>query len=153
MLIKKRAIISGFLGASASFTAKIALSPDSPSPSLVQSICRESLLPFLSPHLTAIQGDDDLISYVCPSLSLATRGLCLMLMVGLNMLMISSFLVGMNESGSVVGTALTTAANFSCSAVYGILFFEEHVSLTWWFGASLIAVGMWLLSSVKLVGS
>jgi hypothetical protein len=24
-------------------------------------------------------------------------------------------LVGMNESGSVVGTALTTAANFSCS--------------------------------------
>ena len=115
MLIKKRAIISGFLGASASFTAKIALSPDSPSPSLVQSICRESLLPFLSPHLTAIQGDDDLISYVCPSLSLATRGLCLLLMVGLNMLMISSFLVGMNESGSVVGTALTTAANFSCS--------------------------------------
>ena len=36
-------------------------------------------------------------------------------MIGVNALMISSFLDGMNESGSVVGTALSTAANFSFS--------------------------------------
>jgi hypothetical protein len=36
-------------------------------------------------------------------------------MIGVNLLMVSSFLDGMNESGSVVGTALSTAANFSFS--------------------------------------
>lgn len=36
-------------------------------------------------------------------------------MIGLNAGMISYFLDGMNESGSVVGTALSTAANFSFS--------------------------------------
>ena len=48
-------------------------------------------------------------------MSLATRGICLLCMIGVNAVMISSFLDGMNESGSVVGTALSTAANFSCS--------------------------------------
>jgi len=41
-------------------------------------------------------------------------------MIGVNLLMVSSFLDGMNESGSVVGTALSTAANFSFS-VSGLL--------------------------------
>ena len=36
-------------------------------------------------------------------------------MISVNAIMISSFVEGMNESGSVVGTALSTAANFSCS--------------------------------------
>eukprot|EP00956_Cyclotella_meneghiniana_P016014 scaffold25041_cov66-Cyclotella_meneghiniana.AAC.8 len=49
---------------------------------------------------------------------------------------------GMNESGSVAGTSLSTAANFSCS---------EYVSIGWYFGAALIGVGMWLLSAVALV--
>eukprot|EP00986_Skeletonema_menzelii_P011493 scaffold5917_cov135-Skeletonema_menzelii.AAC.5 len=62
----------------------------------------------------------------------------------------STFLDGMNESGSVVGTALSTAANFSFSALYGILFFEEHVPISWFFGATMIAIGMYLLSSVTL---
>jgi len=74
-------------------------------------------------------------------------------MIGVNAVMISSFLDGMNESGSVVGTSLSTAANFSCSAIYGILFFGEIVPISWYFGAALIASGMWLLSSVTLVDS
>ena len=52
---------------------------------------------------------------LCSSMSLLARGLCLLCTIGTNALMIGSFLDGMNESGSVVGTALSTAANFSCS--------------------------------------
>jgi len=97
--------------------------------------------------------DEDAMSWVCPAVALATRGICLLCMIGANAIMISSFLDGMNESGSVVGTSLSTAANFSCSAMYGIIFFGEFVPVAWYFGAALIAAGMWLLSSVKLVDS
>jgi uncharacterized membrane protein len=38
----------------------------------------------------------------------------------------------------------------SLQAVYGILFFEEQVPISWFFGATLIALGMYLLSSVTL---
>ena len=34
--------------------------------------------------------------------------------------------------------------------MYGILFFEEYVPMSWYFGATLIACGMWILSSVTL---
>ena len=126
MSINKRAIISGALGASASLIAKLALAPDSPVPSAVNSFCKNSLLRESIPISAVDDGlqDNDcsvgsliwmIQPSVCPSLALATRGLCLLCMIGLNAWMISSFLDGMNESGSVVGTSLSTAANFSCS--------------------------------------
>ena len=52
---------------------------------------------------------------MCTIIAFASRGICLLLMIGVNAVMISSFLDGMNESGSVAGTSLSTAANFSCS--------------------------------------
>ncbi|KAL7485892.1 hypothetical protein ACHAW6_011582 [Cyclotella cf. meneghiniana] len=137
--INKKAILSGALGASASLIAKLALSPDSPVPSSVHSSCRTLF--------------ESVAISLCPALSLASRVFFLLLMIGLNAIMISSFLDGMNESGSVVGSALSTAANFSCSALYGAVFFQEYVSLTWYLGATLIGIGMWLLSSVALIGS
>ena len=139
--VKRAAIISGALGSTASFIAKLALSPDSPAPSTIQSICIE--------NINNINNDNDL-TWICPYTSLITRGICLLCMIGVNALMISSFLDGMNESGSVVGTALSTAANFSFSAMYGI-FFGEVVPLPWYLGATLIACGMWALSSVSVV--
>ncbi|KAL7543952.1 hypothetical protein ACHAXR_013365 [Thalassiosira sp. AJA248-18] len=144
MSFNTRAILSGALGATASFIAKLALSPDSPVPSTVHSFCAANI------HQL---NNDESLSWLCPSISLATRGICLVCMIGVNAIMISSFLDGMNESGSVVGTALSTAANFSCSAMYGIAFFGEVVPLSWYFGATLIASGTWLLSSVTLVES
>ena len=51
-------------------------------------------------------------------MALLSRCLCLLLMIGLNAGMMSYFLDGMNESGSVAGTSLSTAANFSCSVSY-----------------------------------
>ncbi|KAL7490361.1 hypothetical protein ACHAWX_000243 [Stephanocyclus meneghinianus] len=181
--INKKAILSGALGASASLIAKLALSPDSPVPSSVHSSCRTLF--------------ESVAVSLCPALSFASRVICLLLMIGLNAIMISSFLDGMNESGSVVGSALSTAANFSCSvsqlilvhvstfflgdckltlfwggrrliqptycdhstfksslqALYGAVFFREYVSMTWYLGATLIGIGMWMLSSVALIGS
>eukprot|EP00804_Cyclotella_cryptica_P020251 CCRYP_015879-RA/>CCRYP_015879-RA protein AED:0.06 eAED:0.06 QI:1674/1/0.6/1/0.25/0/5/138/139 len=139
MPINNKAILSGALGASASLIAKLALSPDSPVPSSVNSICRNLF--------------ESVEFALCPALALVSRLICLLLMIGLNAVMISSFLDGMNASGSVVGTALSTAANFSCSALYGAIFFQEYVSMAWYFGATLIGIGMWLLSSIELIGS
>ena len=108
--LNTHAILSGALGATASFIAKLALSPDSPVPSAIYSFCIANIQ-----H----QEDDDTgLSWVCPAASLATRGICLLCMIGVNAIMISSFLDGMNESGSVVGTALSTAANFTGSVSY-----------------------------------
>ena len=112
MSINKRAIISGALGATASFIAKLAVSPESPVPSTVDTFCIDTITTFQN------NAGDDLLcdfTWVCPYVSLITRGLCLLCMVGVNVLMVSSFLDGMDESGSVVGTALSTAANFSLS--------------------------------------
>ena len=112
MSINKRAIISGALGATASFIAKLALSPESPIPSTVDTFCIDAITKFQN------NAGDDLLcdfTWICPYVSLITRGLCLLCMIGVNALMISSFLDGMDESGSVVGTSLSTAANFSCS--------------------------------------
>ena len=59
---------------------------------------------------------------MCTIIAFASRGICLLLMIGVNAVMISSFLDGMNESGSVAGTSLSTAANFSCSvSIYYVL--------------------------------
>ena len=104
--INKLAILSGALGATASLIAKLALSPDSPIPNYVQSTC----LDYVS--------DDS--ANICPIMALLSRGACLLLMIGLNAGMMSYFLDGMNESGSVAGTSLSTAANFSCSVSYWI---------------------------------
>ncbi|KAL3794596.1 hypothetical protein ACHAWO_005441 [Cyclotella atomus] len=138
--INKQAILS----ATASLIAKLALSPTSPIPTLVHDTCRSynlsSLLHFDASFFNTITNNN---IDTCTLLALLSRGLCLLLMIGVNAIMISSFVDGMNESGSVAGTSLSTAANFSVS----------YVSTSWYFGAILIGVGMWLLSSVALVES
>jgi uncharacterized membrane protein len=71
-------------------------------------------------------------------------------MVLLNILMVGTFLEGMEESGSVAGTALASAASFGTSALWGVLFFNEKVNTTWLFGFGLVVIGASMLSTVKL---
>lgn len=78
------------------------------------------------------------------------RGLCLLMMIGCNAVMLSTFLGGMQESGTVAGTALSNAANFTLSALYGMLFFDESMNATWMLGFGMILSGVWLLSTVRL---
>lgn len=114
--INKLAILSGTLGATASLIAKLALSPTSPIPTFVDTTC----INFINADATPEDGFStiDFIYFsadICSLAALASRGICLLFMITLNAVMISSFLDGMNESGSVAGTSLATAANFSCS--------------------------------------
>ena len=75
------------------------------------------------------------------------RGLLLATMVGMNMLMVASFVKGIQASGSVAGTALSTASNFATSALLGYLFFGETHPARWWLGFCCVAVGVLLLST------
>lgn len=74
-------------------------------------------------------------------------------MIGTNAVMMATFLDGMNESGTVAGTALANAANFTLSAIYGVLFFEESISTMWVVGFAMILAGVWILSGIQLEGN
>lgn len=63
--------------------------------------------------------------------------------------MVGSFLEGMEESGSVAGTAMANAANFVASSFFGFVLWNEEFSTTWMFGFALVIVGTMLLSTVK----
>lgn len=75
------------------------------------------------------------------------RAFCFLLMLGCNAGMLGSFLSGMEESGSVAGTSLSSAANFSVSALLGYVLWGEHFNLQWWFGFSMVILGVLLLST------
>ena len=71
----------------------------------------------------------------------------------MNALMMGSFLDGMEESGSVAGTGLATAANFGTSAMLGIWLWNEKVDGVWLMGFTLVLCGALLLSQVQSVHS
>ena len=82
-------------------------------------------------------------------MEIATRGISVLIMLACNALMLGSFLQAMDESGSVAGTALATAANFTVSAVYGFCLWGDEFSLQWLFGFSLVILGVVLLSTMS----
>jgi len=137
-----RAIISGFFAGSASCMAKLALAPDSHIPQWAKDTCVH--------YWPSDVLDDAEIDYLCLAVGLLPRGIFLIFMVVLNLIMVATFLDGMNESGSVVATALAAGTNFSISAMYGILIFKEEVSLLWCCGFAMILSGVWLLLSVNI---
>lgn len=136
MTVLRLAVLSGILGASASCLAKFALAPESPVVLWTRDAC------FVH------QRDTD--SKICDIVAWAPRGLCLLLMILLNILMVGTFLEGMEESGSVAGTGLATAANFCASALFGILLWNETVNQMWLFGFCLVVTGAGILSTVKM---
>ena len=128
--IKKRAIISGFLGASASAFGKLGLSAyliDSGVTSWLARTCSQTNLM-----------NEAWCDQVCNT---AVRGICVIFMVFINAMMMGSFLEGLEESGSVAAVALSTASNFSVSALYGVLFFKEQVNMMWCVGFIMILIG------------
>jgi multidrug transporter EmrE-like cation transporter len=172
---------SGFLGATASCLAKLALSADEDSPLyLFRQQCAKRLTEDLDVILMRqgnfIVGElmvkyrivlmhkwkylQQVIQNValdlhifevewCQTLSWIPRVLCLLLVVTLNVFMVASFLRGIRESGSVAGTALSSASNFACSAMYGYLFYNETFTQTWWMGFASVVSGVLILSTVQ----
>lgn len=148
------AAASGVLGATASCFGKFAFDPDSVVASVVhQTFCKISnndnqstaLFQFqwVSSDITALFQQYDICTWIC-SVFLA-RGLCLVAMLLCNAAMLGTFLRGLEESGSVAGTALSTAFNFFASAAYGYFLWGERFSPTWWAGFTMVTSGMMLL--------
>ena len=74
---------------------------------------------------------------------------CVVAMITTNAYMIASFLRGIQESGSIAGTSLSTAANFVASAMFGKLFFQEPTNGQWWVGFVMVLLGVMILSNCK----
>lgn len=85
----------------------------------------------------------------CQFLLLGPRIVCFIAMLLMNAYMLAAFLKGMQHSGSVVGTAITTACNFATSALWGALVWNERFVSTWWLGFFCVMAGVLLLSSVQ----
>lgn len=124
------ALLSGFLGATASCLGKYAFDPESSVAVWVQKVCRSHLEGALCDHVHYLP-----------------RGLCFVAMLVCNAFMLGSFVSGMQESGSVAGTALSSAANFIVSALYGYLLWNERFEAQWWLGFGLVLTGVMVLST------
>ncbi|CAB9518875.1 expressed unknown protein [Seminavis robusta] len=123
-------LLSGAFGALASCLAKFAFSTDT----------------FLTTSI--LEGCND--KQYCYLLVYSARGLCFVGTLALNIFMVGSFLEGMEESGSIAGTAMSTAANFVVSSALGFLLWEEEFSRTWLMGFLCVVVGTILLSTVHV---
>jgi hypothetical protein len=89
----------------------------------------------------------------CQALTLPARLLCIVGMMFLNAYMIASFLRGMQESGSIVAPSLSTASNFTASAIYGALLWHEQMNVQWCAGFVCVLVGvMFLSNTTQIVG-
>jgi uncharacterized membrane protein len=138
--VRGSALISGFLGAAASCFAKFAFEPDLQSVQWIRTSC-----PMAFPRW-----NHAVVLSLCTVAELVPRGLFLLAMIACNATMLGTFLEGMQESGSVAGTALTSAANFTASAIFGAALFDERFPVEWWVGFSRVVVGSMLLSTVRV---
>ena len=130
------ALFSGLLGATASCFAKFAFDPDSIIALQTQTFCEAAI------DLPDVAGQS-----ACYWVALVVaRGLCFACMIACNAYMLGTFLKGMEESGSVAGTALSTASNFVVSACFGYVLWGERFSVLWWTGFGMVISGVMLLS-------
>jgi drug/metabolite transporter (DMT)-like permease len=150
MRIRQRALLSGVLGACASCLAKFALSNESPLRWIRQG-CNQ--LEFAKVLLVMISFVAPTIeeTHVCVAVEWVCRLICLVGMIITNAFMMGAFLEGMEESGSVAGAGLVTAANFGTSALLGLWLWNEQVHRLWFLGFAMVLCGAVLLSQVTTV--
>jgi hypothetical protein len=109
MVPRGKALVSGMLAAASSCVAKLCLKSDSWIPTTVGKLCRE-IYYFQNDSLNT-----SLTLVACDKLAILSQVMSMVLVIFLNGLMMSKFLDGLEESGSISATALSTAANFSFS--------------------------------------
>jgi drug/metabolite transporter (DMT)-like permease len=122
------ALMSGFLGALASCLGKIALDTSRTSP------------------LNRLQEELFANNKTAPAAEYAVRGIFFVAMLVCNACMLGAFLDGMEQAGSVAGTALSNAANFMSSAVIGYVVWHERFTTSWYIGFAFILTGTILLT-------
>ena len=141
------ALLSGFLGAFASCLAKLAFHSEPYASKWVGQCHNYQLIVPWDSRDSAIWTQS---IGTCLLAELLPRVIFLFSMIASNVFMLGLFLEGMEESGSVAGTALSSAANFGASAMLGYVLWHERFPFQWWIGFTLVIIGVILLSSVKL---
>ena len=138
------ALLSGALGAMASCFAKVAFASN-------EDLALWLPLPDLSPSNLTCPEFASLPAWLELSLwlqchlvsKLVPRLLALVAMILCNISMVACFVGGLQESGSVAGTALATGSNFVCSVLVGYMVWNE--SLVSWPGFFMVVAGTILL--------
>lgn len=143
----KLALLSGFLGAFASCLAKLAFHSEPYASKWVGQCHNYQLIVPWDSRDSAIWTQS---IGTCLLAELLPRVIFLFSMIASNVFMLGLFLEGMEESGSVAGTALSSAANFGASAMLGYVLWHERFPFQWWIGFTLVIIGVVLLSSVKV---
>jgi len=113
-IITRQAFLSGIFAATSSCVAKLALDPKSRIPTVVCALFMDA-----SREQLGDAGDSAAGRIACDMMSLVlSRGASFLVVILLNGMMMSKFLDGIEESGSIAATALSTAANFTFSVSY-----------------------------------
>lgn len=82
-----------------------------------------------------------------PPEELMVRLLCFVAMIGCNLLAVSTFVQGLQDAGSISGTALTTAANCLVSILLGIVVWQDPIVPSNGWGLLCILLGLFILLS------
>lgn len=139
------ALCSGALGAAASCFAKLAFA-GMPEPSWTEEDSPGSTCPDPNEWMTCFGTAVCAFQWIsCHSLTvLLPRIAYLIAMIICNISMVACFVGGLQDAGSVAGTALATAANFLVSAAAGYFIWKEGNSISVP-GLSMVVVGTILL--------
>ncbi|XP_002739189.1 uncharacterized protein LOC100369684 [Saccoglossus kowalevskii] len=79
----------------------------------------------------------------CDSIALSMRIISFCMVFIFNAVMWTLFVKSLRKcTSSLEATVINTASNFFFSAFLGMVLFGETLSLVWWFGASLIVIGL-----------
>ena len=135
------ALTSGALGAAASYFAKLAFATND----WTETTVSLSSCPSVQEWSTSFQSFNGALTWIsCHGLTiLLPRLACLIAMIVCNAAMVACFVGGLQDAGSIAGTALATAANFVTSGVAGYFVWNEALPSATGFG--MVVVGAFLL--------
>ncbi|XP_064640625.1 transmembrane protein 42-like [Lineus longissimus] len=128
------AVLAGFFAAVASLVGKLAMAGKE-----TMELCE---------RLEDALKQDRLIDNLdCQAIVAYVRLGCFVLIFLFNAIMWTCFVKALRGCNSSVEAVVTnTAANLFCTAIFGRVFYKETLSLMWWMGATLILVGLVVIS-------
>uniref|UniRef100_A0AAG5DLV9 EamA domain-containing protein n=1 Tax=Anopheles atroparvus TaxID=41427 RepID=A0AAG5DLV9_ANOAO len=84
-----------------------------------------------------------------PEWPVVTQLLCVAIMISLNACVWRFFVKALHtgSGSSLVASLVSAATNYVTSAILGWVIFEEHTSMLWWLGTTLVLIGLLLIIS------
>ena len=94
----------------------------------------------------AVEAGGDGSSLACTYLVLGMRAAFAVAMLAINGVTIGVYVRSMQEEGSVVATVINVGSSFVCTGLLGFSLFGEALHPLWFLGASIIAIGVFLVA-------